>query len=218
MRVLLVEDDPMLGEGIVAGLRQAAYSVDWVTNGQAGLDALRAEQFSAAVLDLGLPRLPGLDLLRRIRLDKIDIPVLILTARDTLSDVVAGLDSGADDYMIKPFDLDELSARLRALIRRAAGVAASVIEHAGLRLDQVSRRVDYRGKSVSLSPREFVLLEELLLNAGRALTRARLLEALYPWGSEIESNALEVHVHHLRRKLSPELIRTVRGVGYLIPK
>jgi DNA-binding response OmpR family regulator len=218
MRVLLVEDDPLLGEGIVAGLRQACYSVDWVTNGQAGLDALRAEKFSAAVLDLGLPRLPGLDLLRKLRQDKLGIPVLILTARDTPSDIIAGLDTGADDYMVKPFDLDELSARLRALIRRSAGVAAPVLEHAGLRLDQLSRSVDYLGKSVDLSPREFALLEDLLLNVGRALTRARLLETLYPWGSEIESNALEVHIHHLRRKLSPELIRTVRGVGYLIPK
>jgi DNA-binding response OmpR family regulator len=208
----------LLGEGIVAGLRQACYSVDWVTNGQAGLDALRAEKFSAAILDLGLPRLPGLDLLRKLRQDKLGIPVLILTARDTPSDIIAGLDTGADDYMVKPFDLDELSARLRALIRRSAGVAAPVIEHAGLRFDQLSRSVDYLGKSVDLSPREFALLEDLLLNAGRALTRARLLETLYPWGSEIESNALEVHIHHLRRKLSPELIRTVRGVGYLIPK
>ncbi len=218
MRVLLIEDDHLLGEGVVAGLRQAGFEVDWVQDGQSGLDALRGERFSAAILDLGLPRLPGLDLLRKLRAEKRTIPVLVLTARDAPGNVIAGLDTGADDYMVKPFDLNELSARLRALIRRATGVAASLIEHAGVVLDQAARTVHYRGQLVDLGTKEYALLEDLLLNTGRALTRGKLMETLYSWGSEIESNALDVHIHHLRRKLSPDLIRTVRGVGYMIAK
>jgi len=214
MRVMIVEDDPLLGPGLLAGLRQAGFSAEWLSDGQAALDALRLERFAAVVLDLGLPRLSGLDVLRQLRRDKISIPVLILTARDSQQDVISGLDSGADDYLVKPCDLGELAARLRALVRRAVGLTSSLIEHGPLVLDQAA----YDGKPVDLSPREFALLEQLLLNAGRALTRSRLEETLYPWGAELESNALDVHIHHLRRKLAPDLIRTVRGVGYLIAK
>lgn len=218
MRILLVEDDRLLGEGIVAGLRQAGFAVDWARDGEAGLAALKSEPFAAVVLDIGLPRLSGLDVLRRLRADKSPLPVLLLTARDTAQDVIGGLDAGADDYLIKPFDLGELAARLRALIRRAAGAAAPLLEHGSLALDPAARSVSWQGRSVELSTREFDLLHELLLNAGRVLTRDQLEARLYPWGEEVESNALEVHIHHLRKKLAPELIRTVRGVGYLLDK
>ena len=218
MRILIVEDDRLLGEALRTGLAQAGFQADQVQDGEQGWSALRAEPFSAVVLDLGLPRLSGLDLLRRLRASGSKLPVLILTARDTAMDTVTGLDSGADDYMTKPFDFAELTARLRALIRRAAGNAAPVLEHGALKLDPASHEVEFEGQSVELSLREFTLLHELLLNAGKALTRAQLEARLYAWGEEVESNALEVHIHHLRRKLSPDLIRTLRGVGYMIPK
>lgn len=218
MRVLIVEDDPLLGAGLLAGLRQAGFAAEWVQDGQPALDVLHAERFGAVVLDLGLPRLSGLDLLRQLRREGNMIPVLVLTARDAHQDVIGGLDSGADDYLVKPCDLGVLAARLRALVRRAAGVGSSLLEQGSLKLDQAARTVEFEGRPVDLSPREFALLEQLLLNAGRALTRARLEEALYPWGAEVESNALDVHIHHLRRKLAADLIRTVRGVGYLIAK
>jgi DNA-binding response OmpR family regulator len=220
MRILIVEDDRLLGEGILAGLRQAGFQPDWVQDGAAGLAALQSEPFSAVVLDLGLPRMSGLDVLRALRASHSTngaTPVLILTARDTSQDVIAGLDAGGDDYMVKPFDLGELAARLRALIRRAAGAAAPLLEHGELTLDPAARTVRWQGKAVELAPREFALLHELLLNSGRVLTRAQLEAKLYPWGEEVESNALEVHIHHLRRKLAAELIRTVRGVGYMVP-
>jgi len=221
MRILIVEDDRLLGEGILAGLRQSGFQPDWVQDGVAGLAALstpETEPFSAVVLDLGLPKLSGLDLLRRLRANHDTTPVLILTARDTSQDVIAGLDAGGDDYLVKPFDLGELAARLRALIRRAAGSAAPVIEHGELVLDATARSVRFKGQPVELAPREFALLHELLLNAGRVMTRTQLESKLYPWGEEVESNALEVHIHHLRRKLAAELIHTVRGVGYMVRK
>lgn len=218
MRVLIVEDDRLLGAGILAGAKQAGIQADWVEDGAAALAALQSEPFSAVVLDLGLPRLSGLEVLRELRAARNTIPVLILTARDTSQDVIAGLDAGADDYMIKPFDLGELAARLRALVRRAAGSAAPLLEHGDLQLDPAARQISWQGKPVDLAPREFAVLHELLLNAGRVLTRAQIEAKLYPWGEEVESNALEVHIHHLRKKLAPELIRTVRGVGYMVPR
>jgi DNA-binding response OmpR family regulator len=218
MRILIVEDDPLLGEGLLAGLRQAGFQADLTLDGAAGLAALRAEPFAAVVLDLGLPRLSGLDLLKKLRGERNGIPVLILTARDTSQDKVTGLDAGADDYLIKPFDLGELAARLRALIRRASGAAAPEIVLGDLRIDPAARTVHWHDAAVDLAPREFELLLELARHAGRVLTRGQLESSLYSWGEEVGSNAVEVHVHHLRRKLDPELIRTVRGVGYLIAK
>lgn len=218
MRILIVEDDPMLGEGLQTGLRQGGFQPEWVKDGEAAWQILRHESFSAVVLDLGLPRMDGLEVLRRTRQAGQKLPVLVLTARDTAADVISGLDSGADDYMIKPCDLGELAARLRALIRRAAGAAAPIMQVGALSLDPASREVRYEGQPVELSPREFDLLHELMLNAGKVLTRAQLEEKIYPWGEEVESNALEVHVHHLRRKTRSDIIKTVRGVGYLIPR
>ncbi len=218
MRILIVEDDPMLGEGLQVGLRQAGFHPEWVRDGEAAWQTLAHESFNAVVLDLGLPRMDGIEVLRRVRASEQKMPVLVLTARDTAQDVIAGLDSGADDYMIKPCDLGELAARLRALIRRAAGAAAPIIQIGQLSLDPASREVRYDTKLVELSPREFDLLHELMLNAGKVLTRAQLESKIYPWGEEVESNALEVHVHHLRKKTATEVIKTVRGVGYLMPK
>ncbi len=218
MRILIVEDDPMLGEGLQTGLRQAGFHPEWVKDGEAAMQALSHESFNAVVLDLGLPRMDGLEVLRRARVNAQTLPVLVLTARDTAQDVIAGLDSGADDYMIKPCDLGELAARLRALIRRAAGAAAPIMQIGLLSLDPASREVRYDSRLVELSPREFDLLHELMLNAGKVLTRAQLESKIYPWGEEVESNALEVHVHHLRKKTATDVIKTVRGVGYLMPK
>lgn len=218
MRILIVEDDPMLGEGLQVGLRQAGFHPEWVKDGEAAWQILRHENFSAVVLDLGLPKMDGLEVLKRVRANEQKLPVLVLTARDTAQDVIDGLDSGADDYMVKPCDLGELAARLRALIRRAAGAAAPIMQVGELTLDPASRDVRYEQKEVELSPREFDLLHELMLNAGRVLTRAQLESKIYPWGEEVESNALEVHVHHLRRKTATEVIKTVRGVGYIMPK
>lgn len=218
MRILLIEDDLLLGDGIQAGLTQVAFTVDWVRDGVAGELALQAEPYAAVILDLGLPRLPGLELLRRQRADGNAVPVLILTARDAVEDRVRGLDAGADDYLVKPFDLKELAARLRALIRRAAGEAAPVLQIGELQLDPAAHRVSFRGRPVELAPREFALLQELMRQAGRVLSREQLERQLYAWGAEVESNAIEVYVHHLRRKLAPEIIRTIRGVGYLLPR
>jgi two-component system, OmpR family, response regulator len=218
MRVLLVEDDALLGDGVRAGLRQAGFEIDWVRNGADAAHAAETEEaFAAIVLDLGLPTMDGLTVLRRLRARGSKTPVLILTARDAVQDRITGLDAGADDYVVKPVDLAELAARLRALIRRARGEAAPTLRRGDLELDSAAHRVVFRGRLVELSPREFALLHELMLNAGRVLSREQLEERLYPWGRETESNAVEVHVHHLRRKLAPRLIRTIRGVGYLMP-
>jgi two-component system OmpR family response regulator/two-component system response regulator QseB len=218
MRVLLVEDDPLLGDGLRRGLEQAGFAVDWVRDGAQALDALEAAPFAAVVLDLGLPALSGLAVLRRLRDRGGRTPVLILTARDAVGDRVTGLDAGADDYVVKPVELAELAARLRALVRRASGEAAPALRRGALELDPAGRRVVFRGRAVELSAREFALLHALMLNAGRVLSREQLEERLYPWGREIESNAVEVHIHHLRRKLAPDVVRTVRGVGYLLPR
>ena len=218
MRILVVEDDPLLGDGIQAGLAQAGFGVDWVKDGIAGELAFETASHAAVVLDLGLPRLAGLELLRRMRARGNKTPVLILTARDAIEDRIKGLDSGADDYVVKPFDLHELAARLRALIRRAAGEAAAVLRVGEVELDPAARRVRFKGQALELPAREYALLNAFMLAAGRVLTREQLAEKLYAWGEEVESNAIDVHIHHLRRKLSPGVIRTVRGVGYLMPR
>ncbi len=218
MRVLLVEDDRLLGDGIRAGLMQAGFAVDWARDGREAELALAGEPYDAVVLDLGLPRLSGMEVLARARQAGNAVPILILTARDTVGERIAGLDAGADDYLVKPFDLGELQARLRALIRRAKSQVEPVLTYGALRLDPAGRTASWEGKPVELSAREFSILHELLLNAGRVLSKAQLEEKLYGWGEEIESNAVEVFVHHLRRKLVPGLIRTVRGVGYMIAK
>jgi two-component system OmpR family response regulator/two-component system response regulator QseB len=218
MRILLVEDDKLLGDGVQAGLAQSGFNVDWVRDGVAAELALKTGEYAGVVLDLGLPRLSGLELLERLRRGGDKVPVLILTARDRVEDRIKGLDGGADDYVVKPFDLHEVAARLRALIRRASGEAAPNLRVGEIELDPAARSVSFRGRPVELSLREFALLQELMLNAGRVLSREQLAQRLYAWGEEIESNAIEVHVHHLRRKLAPELFRTVRGVGYLMPR
>ena len=218
MRVLVVEDDPLLGHALQAGLRELGNAVDWVSDGVAADHALRAHDYAAVVLDLGLPRMTGLDLLRALRGRGDRTPVLILTARDTVEDRIRGLDMGADDYLVKPFDMGELGARLRALVRRAAGAPAPLLRVGDITLDPAAREVRHADRHVDLSVREFALLEALMRNAGRVLTRAQLEQALYAWGEEVESNALEVHVHHLRRKLDAAAIRTVRGVGYLLAR
>jgi len=218
MRLLLVEDDTSLGEGVRAGLRAEGYTVDWLLDGVSAVHAVQSETFDLMVLDLGLPRLSGIHVLQQIRQRGCDLPVLILTARDDTDDRIAGLDAGADDYLVKPFDLNELKARLRALLRRSTGRAQLVIEHAGVSLDPATQQVRYQGAAVVLTPKEYVLLHELLAQPGKVFTRERLTQLLYGWDEEAESNTLEVHIHHLRKKLFSELIRTVRGIGYLVER
>ena len=218
MRILLVEDDPQLGDGLTIGLRQAGFAVDWVKDGNAADLALHAESFDLVVLDLGLPNLSGMEVLTRARDRGQTMPVLILTARDATGDKVSGLDAGADDYLVKPVDLDELTARIRALTRRSAGRAAPLLTHGNLALDPAAHSVTLAGQPVELSGREFSLLQMLLESAGRVLTRSQLEQSICGWRDEPDSNALEVHIHHLRKKLGSELIRTLRGVGYTIPK
>jgi len=215
-RILLVEDDAPLGEGVKSGLEDEGHVVEWVRDGRHGREALAVEAFNAVVLDLTLPRLDGLQILRELRARNDHTPVLILTARDTVANRVEGLDAGADDYLVKPFALAELKARVRSLTRRAAGRSSNRLEHAGVVLDRETHRVLHDGKPVELSAREYALLEALLEHPGRTLSRAQIEQRIYPWGQEVESNAIEVHVHHLRAKLFPGLIRTVRGVGYAI--
>lgn len=216
MRLLLVEDDPLIGDGIRAGLRQEDYSVDWFTEARTAEMALQSEQYDLMILDLGLPDKSGLDILKRLRSQGSSLPVLILTARDAVSDRVAGLDTGADDYMLKPFDLDELTARLRALLRRSSGRASSEITHGDIVLDPAAHSVSKGGITIDISPREYAVLHLLLSNTGKVMSRGRLEEGLYSWDGEVESNAIEVYVHHLRKKLGADLIRTIRGVGYII--
>lgn len=218
MRILLAEDDPHLGDGLTVGLRQDGYAVDWVKDGMAADLALKSEPFDLLVLDLGLPRLTGMEVLARLRARGQTLPVLILTARDATGDKVLGLDAGADDYVVKPVDLDELAARVRALSRRVAGRAQPVVQVGELVLDPATREVTLRGTPIELSQREYSLLSMLMENCGRVLTRAQLEASLYGWRDEPDSNALEVHIHHLRKKLGAERIRTLRGVGYMMPK
>lgn len=216
LKILLVEDDPMIGAAVQEGLRRAGFTVDWTRDGRAAELALAAEAYALMLLDLGLPKQSGLDLLAAERRRGNSIPVLILTARDAVSDRIKGLDTGADDYLVKPFDLDELAARIRALTRRAAGRAQPVLEHGALRIDPATREANLKGAPVNLSAREFTILEALIERPGAVLSRTQLEERLYGWGEEVESNAVEVHIHNLRRKLGSELIRNIRGVGYMI--
>jgi two-component system response regulator QseB len=218
MRILLAEDDTLLGDGLRAGLRQLGFQVDWVRDGQAAERELRAETYAAAVLDLGLPLKDGMDVLAAVRRAGVKLPVLVLTARDAVPERIRGLDLGADDYVLKPVDLHELAARLRALVRRAHGQPQERLSAQDLVLDPAARSVQRAGVPVVLSTREFDLLHALMLNAGRVLSREQLEQHLYSWGQEVESNAVEVHVHHLRRKLGNTLIQTVRGVGYMLQR
>ena len=214
MRILLVEDDPLLGDGIRAGLTLSAFAADWVRDGETALHALADHAYDACILDLGLPGKDGIAVLRELRRGGNAVPVLVLTARDTRADKLAGLDGGADDYLTKPFDLPELLARLRALIRRAKGVVSPVIVHGTVELDPVSRRVTCAGREIALSGREYALLQDFLTHPRHVRTRAQLEESLYAWGEEAGSNTVEVYIHHLRKKLGPNIIRTMRGMGY----
>lgn len=218
MRVLLVEDDELLGDGVRIGLTQYGYAVDWVKDGQSALQAILSENFDTIVLDLGLPKRSGLEVLKAVRAKNITTPVLILTARELVEDRVKGLDAGADDYLVKPFDLEELSARIRALQRRTVARAEPTLVYGKITLDPASRTTFFNGEQVILSRREFALLLKLLENAGRVLSRENLTQTLYGWGDEIDSNALEVHIHNLRKKFGHDLIRTIRGIGYVVEK
>jgi DNA-binding response OmpR family regulator len=218
MRVLLAEDDGMIAEGLRTALRQSGFVVDWMRDGRSAATALETSEFDLVLLDLGLPQRDGLAVLRELRQRGNATPVIILTARDEIQHRVAGLDAGADDYIVKPFDLDEVNARMRSVLRRAAGRGDPAIHHRDLRLDPVTRTVERNGVPVSLSAHEFAVLEALLLRPGAVLSRSQLEDRLYGWSAEIGSNAIEVYIHGLRRKLGSDAIRTVRGVGYFIPK
>lgn len=221
MRILLVEDDELLGDGAKAGLTQDGFTVDWIKDGVSAEQALNTETFDLIILDLGLPRLPGLDLLQRIRSKGIETPVLILTARETIEDRVTGLDSGADDYLTKPFDLYELSARVRALLRRSGkgSRAEPILSYKNIKMDPAAHKVLIDNNEISLSRREFALLEKILENPGRVLSRELLMQCLYGWEEDVDSNALEVHIHNLRKKLGGgKFIRTIRGIGYMAEK
>ena len=216
MRLLLVEDDALLGDGVQAGLRLAGYAVDWVRDGAAATLALRNERYAVCVLDLGLPQLDGLTLLRQLRSRGDHTPVLVLSARDTREDKVQGLDAGADDYLSKPFDLPELQARLRALLRRASGSGEAVLRFGEVTLDTVTRRAYFKAAPVALSGREHALLHDLLSHNQSIRSRSELEQSMYAWGEEVESNAVEVYIHHLRKKFGAHFIKTVRGLGYAL--
>ena len=216
MRILLVEDDDMIGESVVAGLECEGHAVDWVRDGNSALLALNTTEFSLVILDLGLPGKDGLQVLKEMRAKRNATPVLVTTARDTVDDRIRGLDMGADDYLIKPYDLDELSARIHALLRRSAGRADPILERGELRISPHTREVTYRGEPVILSSKEYALLFALAERQGVVWSRSQLEEKLYNWDNTVGSNAIEVHIHHLRKKLSDSAIKTVRGVGYLL--
>ena len=218
MRLLLVEDDTMIGEVVLELLRAEHYAVDWVRDGQLADTALRTHDYDLVLLDLGLPRLDGLEVLRALRARKQRVPVLVASARDAVDQRIAGLDAGADDYVPKPYDRDELLARIRALLRRAAGRAEPVYEHANVSLNPATREATLDGQPVVLSAREWAVLEPLLARPGLVLSRAQLEEKLYGWKDDISSNAVEVYIHGLRKKLGAGLIQNVRGVGYMVPK
>lgn len=216
MRILLIEDDSLIGNGLQIGLTQLGFAVDWFTDGKTGLDALTSVPYDAVVLDLTLPKLDGLDVLQQWRANNQDVPVLILTARDTLDERVKGLQHGADDYLCKPFALAEVAARLQALIRRRYGHHNPVIKHAGVKLDPNQRTVSLNEQAIPLTTREYKLLELFMLNKDRVLSRATIEEKLSSWDEEISSSALDVHIYNLRQKLGKQFIRTVHGVGYAL--
>lgn len=220
MRVLLVEDDEFLGDGIRTGLKHYGHTVDWVKDGRSAVDVITSnhETFDVIVLDIGLPKISGLNVLSTIRNKNITTPVVMLTARDTVEDRVTGLDEGADDYIAKPFDLDELCARMRALQRRSNSRAKPVIAYSDITIDPASHVVTYKQEEIMVSRREFALLQKLLENAGRVISREQLNQTLYGWSENIDSNALEVHIHNLRKRFGSKLIRTIRGVGYMVEK
>ncbi|MES2183940.1 MAG: response regulator [Pseudomonadota bacterium] len=218
MRLLLVEDDTMIGESLLDLLRTERYAVDWVRDGEMAETALRSEQYDLVLLDLGLPRKDGLEVLRGLRARRAQVPVLIATARDAVADRVAGLDAGADDYVVKPFDTDELLARIRALIRRREGHAEPTFSHRGVTLDPATHQATLDGKPVALSAREWAVLEPMLVRPGAVFSRAQLEEKLFSWKDDVSSNAVEVYIHGVRKKLGADLIQTVRGLGYLVPK
>lgn len=218
MRLLLVEDDRMIGESVQKGLRLDGFSVDWVQDGNSAELALETERYDCVLLDLGLPKKDGMEVLRGMRSKHDAAPVVVITARDAVPDRIKGLDTGADDYVVKPFDLDELAARVRAVVRRREGRAEPVLEHLALALNPATHQATYRGQPLALSAREFAVLEALVSRPGAILSRAQLEERIYGWGEEVESNAVEVFVHSLRRKLGAEFIRTIRGAGYMVPK
>lgn len=218
MRILLVEDDQLLGDGIKKGLHQFGYTVDWVTDGAAAEHAILSESIDLVLLDLGLPKFDGLTVLQNIRDEGVSTPVLILTARESIEDRVKGLDSGADDYLTKPFELDELLARVRALIRRSTGRADSTLYYRNISLNPASHEVTLDKQPINLPRREFALLQKLLENSGQVLSREQLMQSIYGWEEDVDSNALEVHIHNLRKKLSADFIRTIRGIGYMAEK
>jgi len=218
MRLLLVEDDPMIGEAVQDLLRAEHYAVDWARDGEAADTALRTQPYDLVLLDLGLPKRDGLAVLRDLRARKNRTPVLVATARDAVAQRIEGLDAGADDYVLKPYDLDELLARIRALLRRAAGRAEPVYEHKGVCINPATREATVQGVPVVLSAREWAVLEPLIARPGMVLSRQQLEDKLYGWGDEVSSNAVEVYIHGLRKKLGAEVLLNVRGVGYLVPK
>jgi DNA-binding response OmpR family regulator len=218
MRILLIEDDAMIGKAVLDVLRSEHYACDWVRDGLAAEAALVAEPYDLVLLDLGLPKVEGLQVLRSLRARRDTVPVLIATARDAVGDRVAGLDAGADDYIVKPYDTDELLARVRALLRRSAGRGEPVISHKGVELNPATREARINGEPLSLSPREWALLEPMLQRPGAVFSRAQLEQKLYGWKDDVSSNAVEVYVHGLRKKLGADFIRTVRGLGYVVPR
>lgn len=218
MRVLLVEDDQMIGESVAAALKDAAYATDWVKDGATAIEALASQNYDVLLLDMGLPKKSGLDVLQSLRRKGNQVPVLITTARDGVDDRIEGLDNGADDYIVKPFEVNELLARIRAVLRRKGGSAAPVFSNGVLTLDPATREAKTQDKTVRLSAREFSLLHALLLRPGAILSRAELEDRLYGWGEEVESNAVEFLIHALRKKLGNDAIKNVRGVGWLVPK
>ena len=218
MRILLIEDDNLIGEGLKLGLTKSGFNVDWFTDGKTGLTALSSAPYDAVVLDLTLPKIDGLDILQQWRKDNQDVPVLILTARDTLDERITGLQRGADDYLGKPFALAEVVARLQALIRRRYGQSNPILEHSLVKFDPHQRKVFLQDQEVNLTTREYNLLSLFMHNKDRVLTRSMIEEKLYTWDDEVSSNALEVHIHNLRQKLGKQFIRTVHGVGYALGK